>query len=79
MLYSHSDNNHLLAVKVLLFFFFPLLARLLLLHGVVVCLLLLRCFTGPAGVAKVRQPELGTRWFHDSGAPCLANLPDAGV
>lgn len=23
MLYSHSDNNHLLAVKVLLFFFFP--------------------------------------------------------
>lgn len=26
-----------------------------------------------------RQPRPGTRWFHDSGAPCLANLPAAGV
>ncbi len=67
---------------VFFFFFFPLLsflARLLLLYGMAVCLLLQCCFTGPAGVARVRQPRPGTRWFHDSGAPCLANLPAAGV
>lgn len=44
-----------------------------------VCLLLQCCFTHSVGVARVRQPRPGTRWFHDSGAPCLANLPAAGV
>lgn len=43
------------------------------------CLLLQCCFTDTAGMTRVRQPGPGTRWFHDSGDPCLANLPAAGV
>lgn len=61
------------------FFLLCFFARLLLLYGVALCLPLQCCFTGPAGVARVRQPGPVTRWFHDSGAPCLANLPAAGV
>lgn len=87
MLHSHSDNNHPLAAKVLFFFSLsttplPLptpTAPLLLLYGMDVCLLLQCCFTGPAGVARVRQPGPRTRWFHDSGSPCLAKPPAAGV
>lgn len=64
------------------FFCFSLLSLLAWLpavYGEAVCLLLQCCFTGPAGVTRVRQCGPRTRWFHDSGAPCLGNLPAAGV
>lgn len=73
-------KHHLPAPKNLFFPSPPPLARLLLLNGGAVCLLLQCCFlTGPAGVARVRQPGPETRWFHVSGSPCLDNLPAACV
>lgn len=61
------------------FFLWSLLAWLPAVYGEAVCLLLQCCFTGPAGVTRVRQCGPRTRWFPDSGAPCLGNLPAAGV